>query len=228
METDRNIFTDLRSTRLFIRERVIKGDRTRLDNADETLLVNNALHSLFSNCEVYLNNEQFHSANSLYAHQAFVSAEFSGTKGTKESLSQCQGYRYEVEPNEFTKRPFTDVVFQKDKDEFTFYGPLAIGLSACETLLLPNVNLRLKLMRSSSAFYMIDTGGLNSEAIILEACLFSRQVAISDNWMISCKSRLLREPAILYYNEELPKRLSFPLDRTSLYKKIYFQTNQFE
>ena len=32
LETDRNIFTDLRSTRLFIRGMVIKGDRTRLDN----------------------------------------------------------------------------------------------------------------------------------------------------------------------------------------------------
>ena len=60
------------------------------------------------------------SANSFYAHQAFVSAEFSGTKGTKESLSQCQGYRYEIEPNDFTKRAFTDTVFQRDKDEFTF------------------------------------------------------------------------------------------------------------
>ena len=135
-----------------------------MDNAKETLLGNNALHSLFSNGKVYLNREQVHSANSLYAHQAFVSAEFSGTKGTKESLSQCQGYRYEIEPNDFTKRPFTDVVFQKDKDEFTFCGPLAIGLFACKTLLLPNVNLRLKLIRSSPPFYVIVTGGLKSEA----------------------------------------------------------------
>ena len=159
----------MRSTRLFIRGRVIKGGRTRLDNAEETLLVSNALHSLFSNCEVYLNNEQLHSANSLSAHQAFVSAVFSGTKRTEESLSQSQGYRYEIEPNDFTIRAFTDTVFRKDPDEFTFDAPLAIGLFACETLLLPNVNLRLKLIRSSPALYMIDTGGLNSEAIILEA-----------------------------------------------------------
>ena len=97
------------------------------------------------------------------------------------------------------------MVFQKDKDEFNFYGSLAIGLFACETLLFPNVNLRLKLIRSSPAFYMIDTGRLNSEAIILEACLFNRQVAISDNWMRNFKSRLLREPANFYYKEELPK-----------------------
>ena len=165
LETDRIIFTELRSTRLFSRGRVIKGDRTLLNNAEETLLIFNALHSLFSNCEVCLNNEQVHSANSLYAHQAYASAEFSGKKGTKESLSQCQVYRYEIEPNDFTKRAFTDTVFKKDTDEFTFYGQLAIGLFARETFLLPNVNLRMKLIRSTLAFYMIDTCGLNSEAL---------------------------------------------------------------
>ena len=128
----------------------------------------------------------------------------------------------------YTKRAFTDTVFQKDKDEFTFYGPLAIGLFACETLLLPNVNLRLKLIRSSPAFYMIDTGGLNSEALILEACLFTRQVAISDNWMRSFKSRLLREPAIFYYNEELPKTFIIPAGQNQFIQEKYFQTNQFE
>ena len=181
-----------------------------------------AFHSLFSNCEVYLNNEQVHSVNSLYAHQASVYAEYSGTKGTKKSLSQCQGYRYEIEPNDFTKRPFTDVVLQKDKDEFTFYGPLAIGLFACEPLVLPNVNLRLKLIRYSPAFYMIDTGGLNSEALILEACLFTRQVAISDNWMRSFKSRLLREPAIFCNNEELPKTFIIPAGQNQFIQENIF------
>ena len=57
---------------------------------------------------------------------------------------------------------------------------------------------------------MIDSGGLNSEALILEACLFTRQVAISDNWMRSFKNRLLREPAIFYYNEELSKTFIIP------------------
>ena len=165
-----------------------------------------------------------------FCHQKSFSSvpKFSGTKGTKEILSQCQGYRYEIEPNDFTKRPFTDVFFQKDKDEFTFYGPLAIVLFACETLLLPNVNLRLKLIRSSPALYMIDTGGLNSEALILEACLFARQVAISDNWMRSFKSRLLRETAIFYYNEEITKPFIIPTGQNQFKKKIYFQTNQFE
>ena len=99
---------------------------------------------------------------------------------------------------------------------------MAIGLFACETLLLPNVNLRLKLIRSSPAFYMIDTGRLNSEALILEACLFTRQVAISDNWMRSFKSRLLREPAIFYYNEELPKTFIIPAGQNQFIQENIF------
>ena len=79
LEIDLDTFTDLWSARLFFSGE----DRTRLNKAEETLFVNNALHSLFSYYEVYLNNEQ---ANFLYAHQAFVSAEFSGIKGKKESL----------------------------------------------------------------------------------------------------------------------------------------------
>ena len=65
LEANCIIFTDLRSTRLFIRGRVFKVNRTRLDNAEETLLVNNALHSLLSNCEIYVNNEQVHNSRQL-------------------------------------------------------------------------------------------------------------------------------------------------------------------
>ena len=159
LEIDRINFTDLRSTQIFIRGRVIKGDRTRVDDFKETLLVNNALHSLFSNCEIYLNNDQVHNANSLYAHHAFVAAEFSGTKGAKGSFSKCQGYQNEVELNDFRKRPYPDTVFQKEKDEFILHGPLAIERFACKTWLLSNVNLRLKVIRLSPAFNMIDNAG---------------------------------------------------------------------
>ena len=69
---------------------------------------------------------------------------------------------------------------------------------------------------------MIDTGGLNSEDLILEACLFTRQVAISDNWIRSFKSRLLRELALFYYNEELPKTFNSPVGQNQIIQEIIF------
>ena len=60
----------------------------------------------------------------------------------------------------------------KRKDGFTFYGPLALRLFSLETLLLTNVNLRLKIIRSSPSFYMIQTAGLNSDALIIWSLYF--------------------------------------------------------
>ena len=109
LQTDRNIFIDLQEIYLLLKIRP-KLNSADLNAGDEVTLVNNTLHSLFSNCEVYFNNEQVYSSNSLYPHKAFISNEFSGTKGTKESTSFCQGYQYEPEPGDFAKEPFTSKI----------------------------------------------------------------------------------------------------------------------
>ena len=39
-------------------------------------LVINILHSLFSNVEVYINNQQIYNSNGLYAHKSYISTTF--------------------------------------------------------------------------------------------------------------------------------------------------------
>ena len=55
---------------------------------------------------------------------------------------------------------------------------------------------------------MIDDDRLNYEALILEACLFTRQVATSDNWMRSFKSRLPARTCQIYKIKALPKKFT--------------------
>ena len=38
--------------------------------------VNNILHSIFSNVEVYINNQQIYKSNGLYAHKSYISNNF--------------------------------------------------------------------------------------------------------------------------------------------------------
>ena len=47
--------------------------------------VNNILHSLFSNAELYINNQQIYNSNGLYAHKSHISNNFRST------LSDCKG-----------------------------------------------------------------------------------------------------------------------------------------
>ena len=48
--------------------------------------VNNVLHSLFSNCEVYLNNQQVYNSNGLYGHKAFISNKFNASTRNNEDI----------------------------------------------------------------------------------------------------------------------------------------------
>ena len=40
--------------------------------------VNNRMHSIFSNVEVYINNQQIYNSNRLYAHKLYISNNFKG------------------------------------------------------------------------------------------------------------------------------------------------------
>ena len=53
--------------------------------------VNSLLHSLFSNCEVHLNNQQVYNSNDLYGHKALNSNEFNASKRKNEGILVCLG-----------------------------------------------------------------------------------------------------------------------------------------
>ena len=55
--------------------------------------VNNILHSLFSNCEVYLNNQQLYKWNGLYGHRALISNEFNASTRNNASILACYNLR---------------------------------------------------------------------------------------------------------------------------------------
>lgn len=222
LETDRNVFLDLQETYILLKVRLKKG-KDDVKVTDKITLVNNALHSLFSNCEVFFNNEQVYTSNGLYAHKAFISNEFSGTKGTKESISICHGYQYESEPNNFTSSPFTTRIDQSG-EEIVLYGRLAIDVFTCDKLLLPNINVRIRLIRSRPAFYLFteSTSSTTIIADIKEASLYTRQVAVDDRVFRSITTNLQKEPARYNFTEVLPKTFIIPSGQNQ-----YIQENIF-
>ena len=51
--------------------------------------VNNLLHSFFSNCEVYLNNQQVYNSNGIYGHKALISNEFNASTMNNGGILAC-------------------------------------------------------------------------------------------------------------------------------------------
>ena len=170
-ETDRSIYLDMRDIHLQIKVGLQKGrlfdDFMKKDEhgkpdmgmsfTDDDLHylthVNNILHSLFSNCEVYLNNQQVYNSNGLYGHKALISNEFNASTRNNEGILACHGYEFEKEPSDYEKSPFIDREEELLlKNGSTYYGKLAIDLFQCETLLLPTTKVRLKLIRARPNF----------------------------------------------------------------------------
>ena len=71
--------------------------------------VNNILHSIFSNVEVYNNNQQIYKPNRLYAHESYNSNNFKGAISEYKGVLHCEGYGYEGFPDEKMEAPLSEL-----------------------------------------------------------------------------------------------------------------------
>ena len=98
-QTDRNYYVNLRQSFLALNLKFVKGrgydtyesDENKKEHKDESVVftetgtddgeqeevarvtyVNNIMHSIFSNVEVYINNQQIYNSIGLYAHKSYI------------------------------------------------------------------------------------------------------------------------------------------------------------
>ena len=227
-ETNRSFYLDMRDIHLQIKVGLQKGrlfdDFMKKDEhgkpdmgmsfTDDDLHylthVNNILHSLFSNCEVYLNNQQVYNSNGLYGHNALISNEFNASTRKNEGILACHGYEFEKEPSDYEKSPFIDREEELLlKNGSTYYGKLAIDLFQCEKLLLPNTKVRLKLIRARPTFYMISCNPLVSPKV-LDCSLFTRRVVVNELYHQTIKYQLTHQPACYNFMETIARTFIIP------------------
>ena len=94
----------------------------------------NIKHSMFSNVEVYINNQQFYNSNGLYAHKSYISNNFKAAISEYNGVLHCEVYDYEQDP-EANSNPLTDPSFTRRMkllsrpDGFMLYGKFGIDFS---------------------------------------------------------------------------------------------------
>ena len=74
--------------------------------------VNNIMHSIFSNVEVYKNNQQNYNSNGLYAHNSYISSNFKGAITEYKGVLHCEGFDYEQDPEDIANPRRIHVVWQ--------------------------------------------------------------------------------------------------------------------
>ena len=119
-QTDRNFCVDLRQSFLALRLKFVKGrgydtyekKENKKKYKDESVVfsetgtddekgqkevvrvtyVNNILHSIFSNVEMYINNQQIYNSRGLYAHKSYISIKFKAIISEYKRVLHCEVY----------------------------------------------------------------------------------------------------------------------------------------
>ena len=77
--------------------------------------VNNIMHSIFSNVEVYINNQQIYNSNWLYAHKPYISNNFKAVISEYKEVLRCEGNDFQQDPEDISN-PLPDPLFYKENE----------------------------------------------------------------------------------------------------------------
>ncbi len=127
---------------------------------------NNILHTLFSECRVYLEDHLVNESNENYAYKAFLIDILSYDSNAKYSFLQAQGF-YQDAPNHMDASAGNAAFTLRKKlfrntsnsayslDEVTLVGKLHTDLRSCNAGIIPGISIRVELTRSSDEFALI-------------------------------------------------------------------------
>ena len=252
-QTDRNYYVDLRQSFLALKLKFVKrrcfdtyeSKKKKKEHKDESVVftetggeeeeqeevarvtyVNNILHSIFSNVEVYIKNQQIYKSNGLYAHKSYISNNFKAAISEYKGVLHCEGYDYEQDPEDISN-PLPDPFFTRRMkllsrpDGFMLYGKLGIDFFSTSELLYPNMKIRLRLIRARPNFYMISDNP-NVSLGIVDCSLYTRRNALKDDYHKKRMDMLAYVPVEYNYLETLAKTFIIPARQNQFIQENIF------
>ena len=246
-QTDRNYYVDLRETYLALKLKLVRGrgyetyntKKVKKEHKEEAKAeeeetaevplvthVNNILHSIFSNVEVYI-NQQIYNSNGLYAHKSYISNNFKGAIFEYKGVLHCEGYDYEEFPDEIMEALLFEPFFTRRMkmlsrpDGFMFYGKLGFDFFSTSELLYPNMKVRLGLIRARPTFYMISDNP-NVSLGIVDCSLYTRRIALKDDYHKRRMDMLAYTPVEFNFLETLAKTFIIPARQNQFLQENIF------
>ena len=257
IQTDWNYYVELRQTYLALKLKLVGGcgyetyntKEVKKEHKNETKAeeeetaeeeavplvthVNNILYSIFSNVEVYINNQQTYNYNGLYAHKSCISNNFKRAISEYEGVLHCEVFDYEEFLDEIMEAPLSDLFFTRRRkmlnrpDGFTLYGKLVVDFCSTSELYSPNLKIRLRLASARPKFYMISDNP-NVSLGIVNCSVYSRRVALKYDYHKERMALLAYTLVEFNYFETLAKTFIIPArKKTSSSKKKLLTDLQF-
>ena len=235
-------YIDLSKTILVVEGRVINGDKTDLGGGSQASIapVNNFLHSLFKQVDVYLNGKQVTPAMGTYAYRSYIKTLLNYDVSAKKSqLTSALYYKdtadhfddagalpkkktvgsgnsaYDVtEPGTGNQGFARRREFIKDSKKFVLSGPIFSDVFMGDRLLLNMMELKVVLNRSPNTFCLMDKNASdtvkNPKVKLSSVVLKIRKVKVDQTVGQANELLLKKTPAFYPIRRVECKALSIP------------------
>ena len=192
-------YVDLAKTILVVRAKVTKANGNDLDAGEKVGIVNNFLHSLFKQVDVFLKEKQVTQATGTYAYRAYLETLLNYSPAAKQSQLTAAMFYKDTAGKMDTAGPTLAAAhantnqglrkryeFSHESGVIEMAGPIFCDVFRSERLLLSFVDLKITLNPNINEFcLMASEGGADYRVKLTEAYLKVRKVKVSPSISIA-------------------------------------------
>lgn len=187
-----SLTVQIRSTNPKAKEEGTKTDKSKIVGP-----VNNFMHSLFNQIDVFFNQKPVSPPNNAYAYRAYIETLLNYGPAAKNShLTTVLWYQDTsgAMDDPINKGLIKRSGFTENAKKLDLLGHLHCDVFNQERYLINGVEMRLRMVRSRDAFCLIDTIG-NHEVHVLDASLLIRRSKISPGILLAHAKALAKTTA---------------------------------
>ncbi|XP_028405739.1 uncharacterized protein F54H12.2-like [Dendronephthya gigantea] len=228
-------YIDLARTMPVVRAKVTTADGGNLGNDAQVGVVNNLLHSLFKQVDVFLKEKQVTQAAGMYAYRAYIETLLNYGPAAKNSqLTSALFYKDTAGRMNSHNPTLADnnanvnlglkarYRFNAESKTIEMVGPIFSDIFFSERLLLSYVDLKVVLNRNSKEFCIMAAADDTSKLVITDVYLKIRKVKVNPDITIAHELALKKGPAIYPIRRVDCKSFIIPGGNPSLHKDNIF------
>ena len=212
-------FTCLRSSRLFVKCKIVKSTGAALDSDDNVVYCNNFLSSLFSQVTVHFNSKLVYSADCNYHYKSMIEKLCTSQYASKDELFQIEGTNGEPGAEDVTTRQLRT----NASAVFEVSGPIYADVFQTSKYLPNGISMDIKLEKNLDKFFLLspqDAKVYNLQ--ILDIYLLVNRVHLSPQVFNYISASIAKTPAILPYKGVVTRTFGIPLGSfTSVQERLF-------
>ena len=209
-------YKDLNSIYLKLKVKLCKKDGTDYDASatNQPGVVNNILHSLFEQCNVYFNGTLVTPSEDNYHYRSYLENVLN--YGRDASKTHLRNVGWELDTgDDINKMDATNSGYTKRKEwfknsaEVELYGKLHVDVFNQVQLMMDRVDIGIRLLLSSHNFYLMG-GGDDGMLKILDAALYVQHFDINPSILVAHNKILENNNARYHYKRTELKTFTIP------------------